>query len=917
MEITEIKSRLTLSEVIKHYGFKADKHNRICCPFHEDKTPSLQLYYKTHTAYCFSANCSTHGHSMDVIEIVQRMEKADKHQAILKCVEMLNGNGTQARATQLTKTAVLTKMFTYFKNAVHNSPPAKEYLQSRNLDFKKIEVGYNAGQFHHGTRKEELLIKSCLEFGLLIDKNLVGRTGEKAYQPFGKWCVCFALRNTQNHVSGLYFRSTLAPSPSERAGGEAKHFYLKDRTGLYPHYPNTHTKKLILTEAIIDAASLLMDDAITNQYEILSAYGTNGLTEEHTEAIKNLQQLEEIIFFFDGDKAGKEAINKYGKALKEMLPQVKLSVVNTPENEDINSLLQGHTPEILQHLIKERTDFIFSYEILSVENKNAEAKLFVEQQPESEASQTPLKNKHDRLQNLIPTATEPALINNQEQGKHNLNTDNPHNIYFNGIAANYTIKGLLKSQLDSLKVSLQIIHKETKEDYRAKPDLYDYKQLQSLADTVADLLKLRKDTVEKDLQLLTHLLENYRDQYNETQPQQGKYKTIIQVPENNARQCIAFMQRKNLLQEFNKLIGKAGIVGEENNRLLLFIVASSYRMKETLHAMIQGSSGSGKTRLLKIIGNLMPPEDTKRLTRVTESSFYNYGEYDLVNVFICFEDADGLEEKALLAVRELQSNDILITLTTQKDNSNGHNYTVQKIVRGPMASIACTTKGEVYEDNMSRVFLIAVDEGKEKIKQVIRYQNEVAAGLIDKNKEKEVSNFIQNCMRLLKPYEVINPFANKIELPEDAHKIMRLNEMYQSIVKQVTILNQYQRKKDNQGRLITEKEDLQTACEILFESIILKVDELDGSLRQFYDKLKKFVNAKSKDYEFNRFEVRTATGVSKTQEHRYLQQLLNLEYIKQFGFANKGFKYKVAHWDNMAATRARIKDSLEQQLQAL
>ena len=33
-----MNQQLTLSEVIKHYGFKADKHNRICCPFHDDKT---------------------------------------------------------------------------------------------------------------------------------------------------------------------------------------------------------------------------------------------------------------------------------------------------------------------------------------------------------------------------------------------------------------------------------------------------------------------------------------------------------------------------------------------------------------------------------------------------------------------------------------------------------------------------------------------------------------------------------------------------------------------------------------------------------------------------------------------------------------------------------------------------------------
>jgi DNA primase len=42
MEIQEIKNRLTLAMLLQHYGLKADKQNRICCPFHEDKTPYLR-----------------------------------------------------------------------------------------------------------------------------------------------------------------------------------------------------------------------------------------------------------------------------------------------------------------------------------------------------------------------------------------------------------------------------------------------------------------------------------------------------------------------------------------------------------------------------------------------------------------------------------------------------------------------------------------------------------------------------------------------------------------------------------------------------------------------------------------------------------------------------------------------------------
>ncbi|MBA2746034.1 MAG: DNA primase, partial [Flavisolibacter sp.] len=90
MEIQEIKQRLTLSMLLAHYGLKPDKNLRLHCPFHEDKTPSLQVYYKTHTCYCFSSNCKTHGKSLDVIDFIMYKENCSKHEAINKAVEIIS-----------------------------------------------------------------------------------------------------------------------------------------------------------------------------------------------------------------------------------------------------------------------------------------------------------------------------------------------------------------------------------------------------------------------------------------------------------------------------------------------------------------------------------------------------------------------------------------------------------------------------------------------------------------------------------------------------------------------------------------------------------------------------------------------------------------------------------------------------------
>jgi len=905
MEIQDIKDRLTLAQVLRYYNLKPDKNLRLNCPFHEDKTPSFQVYYKTHTGYCFSSNCKTHGKSLDVIDFIMYKEgwgalgAEGKHKAIEKAKEIAgvstssttcNKSSVAEQFGKLTvppievnRTSFLTNLFTYFKNAVHNSKPAQEYIKQRGLDWNnrplsgvEVEIGYNSGQFHHGARKDETLIQNCLKVGLLSDHDRLSRTGEKAYQPFGKYCIVFALRNRASQVTGLYFRSTINED-------ESKHYYLKDRQGLYPRYPKAEAEKLILTEAIIDTASLLQIPKITSHYELLSCYGTNGLTKEHITAIKELNNLQEIIFAFDNDQSGNKATEKYSKELKELLPKVLISKLELPENEDINSVYLAHQPDIFTHLLENR---IFLSTEKSIEKKNSN---------DTEPRQEP-----------------------KPEPQNQLDTKNPYKLRYATDTARYYIQGGISKILDSMKVTLVIEHPESLTKSRNKIDLYEDKQVEKLCKEVAEKQNLRKDLLEADIYKLTDLLDEYREKElsNSKAIEPGENERIYPLTAQERQQLENFLKKQKLIYNLNELLGKSGIAGEETNRIFLLIIAISYKMPEPLHALIQGSSGSGKTRLLRQVSDCIPSERVIRLTRVSDKGFYNYPEKYLRNKLVSLEDVDGLGEEATFAFRELQSNGELNSATSVK-LENGQIVSGEKKVKGPIASLACTTQGEIYEDNMSRVFLIAVDESKEQTQRIINYQNNKAAGQIDTRKEQEIKRFIQNMVREIKPCEVLNPFANQIQLPEEAHKIRRLNDLFQSFIKMTTVINQYQRKKDEKGRLITEAEDIETAIDIMFESIVLKVDELDGSLRQFFEKLKKYVEKKGRGFEFSRFEVREATGLGKTQQHHYMNKLLELEYLQQYGFANRGFKYKIVYWDDYSRIREQIKQHLQKQLQSL
>lgn len=877
MEIQEIKQRLSIQAVLSRYQLTPDRNNRMRCPFHNDKTPSMQIYPKTGTWTCFSSNCDAG--SGDQIDFIMKREGCTKHEAILKAKQLLGVVISPPNTESFTRTAILSKIFASFKNGLQRSTVGRQYLESRGLNPDKLEVGYNSGQFHHNGKVNDRLLDSYVKCGML-------RPGVKGgHQVFGKGCVCFALKNEKGQVTGLYFRSTLEANGDS---GQARHFYLKDRQGLYPGYPKRGITKLILTEAVIDAATLLQDEEIVRQYGIVALYGTNGLTDEHTAAIGALNNLQEVILFFDGDAAGQGAIKKHAEFLHNQNPGIKISYVETPQGEDVNSLVVSHQPGILSHLITSRREFSFSSEKTSIEKKSGQFK-----------------------EESAPTTT----------GK--LDIKNPYNIRYKGELGRYSIRGGLRNELDSLKVSIVVesLHRAgSYQKYRNKVDLYENRQVERVAREASDKLDVRADLVELDLHRLTDLLETYRDGLQEKGKSQVGAPLAAADPELIAR-CHKLLEGPDLAGRLNELIGQSGMVGEHTNRLFLFIIATSYKMPDTLHALIQGSTGSGKTHLLERISRLIPQEDVKRFTRVTDSSFYNYGAYDLQNKLICLEDLDGMKEEAQLAFRELQSREMLSTSTTGQDEK-GNLRSYEKVVYGPIASLACTTRGEIYEDNMSRCFVIAVDETREQTARVINYQNRKASGKIDAEKEQAMVHLLQNCIRLLKPYPVINPYADKVQLPQEAHKIRRLNELYQSFVRQVTLLHQYKRQKDSRGRLISRKEDLLVAADIMFESILLKIDELDGSLRQFYERLKSYIRGMGADhydtYSFGQREIRMALNVSKSQLQRYIYDLLSLEYIAMSGgHANRGYRYRVIYWDDITRMRSRLKRHLEGQLSQL
>ena len=262
MEISEIKQRLSIQTVLSHYNLQPDRHNFIKCPFHADEDPSLKIYPETGTFNCFG--CGAAG---DVIEFIERYEAStgsdySKHEAILKAKSMIDpaADIIQRPMTQLNEAeqdkellprlAVIGKLMQESRGSFKRTAAAKEYLRSRGLDPDKTHAGYMGGDLGKGWN--ERLQQSAIALGILKRTN-------DTVSPVFKNVVLFFTKNEKGQVIDLYGR-LINPNGSGKPApnGSGRHFYLSgNHQGIYPGYPEPATRKLILTECIIDSETFL------------------------------------------------------------------------------------------------------------------------------------------------------------------------------------------------------------------------------------------------------------------------------------------------------------------------------------------------------------------------------------------------------------------------------------------------------------------------------------------------------------------------------------------------------------------------------------------------------------------------------------------------------------------------------------
>ena len=350
--INDLIDRADIVEVIQSriQLKKAGREFKACCPFHGEKTPSFTVSPDKGFYHCFG--CGAHGTVVGFLMEHDRLEfvEAVEELASILSVDVPREAGTAAPQSPTQPLyELLSNVAQLYTEELAQSKTAVAYLKRRGLDgatAKNFRIGFApAGwdfllkRFGGNEAGQEKLQKS----GLIIT-NDEGRTYDRFRDR-----VMFPIRDSRGRTIGFGGRVMDQGEPKYLNSPETPVFHKgRELYGLYEaRQANRNLQQVLVVEGYMDVVALACH-GITNAVATL---GT-ATTPDHLQRL--FRVTAEIVFCFDGDRAGREAA---WRALQVTLPELRegrqVRFLFLPEGQDPDSLVTSQGQEAFEQRLAE------------------------------------------------------------------------------------------------------------------------------------------------------------------------------------------------------------------------------------------------------------------------------------------------------------------------------------------------------------------------------------------------------------------------------------------------------------------------------------------------------------------------------------------------------------------------------------
>ncbi|MHC8304890.1 CHC2 zinc finger domain-containing protein [Pseudomonas sp. PB3P13] len=902
-ELERLKREVSLVRLIQSQGHELKKRGKdwvMHCVFHDESTPSLSVSEEKNLYHCFG--CGAAGSVIDWVMKTQGVSLPHavqllRNDAPLESAEKVGVSRSQTRhlpslaagSSDLEAAALLRSVAEFYHANFKQSPEALAYLASRGLNHPELIEHFQLGYAN-----------KTLTYRLPAGYTQAGRQMREQLQALG------VLRSTgHEHLNGclvvpvLGLENGAQPEQSGRVmqlygrgmqpnnkipANQSRHLYLATPLrGVWNEAALLANLEIILCESLIDAMTFWC----AGFRNVISAYGVNGFSQDHWQALKH-HGTQRVVIAFDRDSAGDTAAEKLAEELRSA--GIEVFRLLFPQGMDANAFaLQVENPgqalgELLQQALWQGKGTPVSIKPETIFPLAAA--------PQATAELPPVPGVSDS-----ETLTVAGPVSESETFSENTQGD----LLLAVADRRWRVRGWKKNLgPEQMRVNVQVRREVAEEHAMGREaayyvdsfDLYAAKARYSYLKQASIELGVPEEIIKRDLGKLLLKREGLQEASIHAALAPKNPTPTLSAEDELA--ALNLLRAPNLIERIEADLTRCGVVGESYNLLAGYLAAVSRKLDQPLAVLIQSSSAAGKSSLMDAVLNLMPEEERIQYSAMTGQSLFYLGETDLQHKILAIAEEEGVRQAAY-ALKLLQSDGELTIASTGKDEATGNLITKQYTVKGPVMLMLTTTAIDVDEELLNRCLVLTINESREQTEAIHAAQRkkQTLDGLLADAEKQAITRLHQNAQRLIKTVAVVNPFADQLTFLSDKTRTRRDHMKYLTLIRCIALLHQHQRPikhVEHRGKSLAyievTKGDIVLANRLAHDILGRTLDELPPQTRRLLELLQGWVEARSqaqglkeKEFRFGRKDVREATGWGDTQLKIHLGRLTELEYL--------------------------------------
>lgn len=337
---------------------KGGKDYKACCPFHQEKSASFTVSPDKQFYHCFG--CGAHGTVIGFLMEYERMSFLEAVEDLARRAGMeVPKEARQFEPEPSTDLLELTREAARFYRAqLREFAPAIDYLKRRGITgevARDFELGYAPESWDSLVRelgKDQTARDAMVRAGLAIKKE-----GGGYYDRF-RGRVMFPIYDHRGRIVGFGGRILDQGEPKYLNSPETPLFHKgRELYGLFrARDAIRRTGRVMVVEGYMDVVAL----AQFGLDYVVATLGT-ATTRDHLERL--FRHTPEVVFCFDGDRAGREAAwRALDTTLEVVRDGLQASFLFLPDGEDPDTLIRKEGKEAFEARLRQAlplSDFLF------------------------------------------------------------------------------------------------------------------------------------------------------------------------------------------------------------------------------------------------------------------------------------------------------------------------------------------------------------------------------------------------------------------------------------------------------------------------------------------------------------------------------------------------------------------------------